>query len=97
MALISSALHKVDCDDNQLKWLYTCMDSPLPVQEGFSVMTLMIEQETMDQNLFNSNIYLEKYTITRNIEKIWYYSYTCDQEDIYWLATLDYGQRWLVF
>ena len=31
--------------------VYTRMDSPLPVQEDFLIMTLMTEQETMEQNL----------------------------------------------
>ena len=35
----------------QFKCLNTWMDSSLPVQEGFSIMTSKTEQETMEQNL----------------------------------------------
>ena len=38
---------------------------------------------------FNSNLNFEKYTITRNIQKMWSYSYTCELELIYRLETLD--------
>ena len=49
--LISSVLYREDCKDSQLKCFNTWIDWLQPVQEGSSIMTLMIEQETMEQNL----------------------------------------------
>ena len=47
-------------------FLNTWIDSLLPVQEGSSIMTLMTEQETMEQNLlYNISIHQLHNTFTQ--------------------------------
>ena len=52
--LISSALYKEDCKDNKSKCSNTWIARLQPVQKGSSIMPLMTEQETMEQNLWQN-------------------------------------------
>ena len=81
-----------------------------PVNNVHYISTLIIGWDEADSdNLYESDIgwpdvnmrltqsqsvYLKKTCNYKENTLKWSYSYTCDQE-IYWLATLDYGQRWL--